>query len=374
MIHAFLLELKEIKNSFFLFSLLSWIPLVSFLIIISIFHEGTAKNLPITVIDNDNSKLSRQVITQINAHSLLHVEQTQKGLKHASQSISSGETYANVVIPSHFERDVMQKKQPRITAFVNTQYLLIGKMVSTALSETIRQSSARVDFATNLIKNGQQKTALSETAPIQTQITPFFNTYKNYFLFLVSAIIPTLLQILIVISTILSFGKTFKDKREKEFFKKTNIFKSIIGKTLPYTLAYLTWGIVFLLYMYGVEPWEFQGSFAIVFVALLLMILAYQGIALSFFSLNFHTTRALSLGALYTAPAFAFLGITFPVSSMPEFAFAWHNILPISHYLKIQIAQASYGSSAIEVLPLLINLIYFLPAWIFVILKVRNAV
>lgn len=374
MIRSFYLELKEIKNSFYLFSLLTWVPLLSFLLAISIFHEGVVKNLPITVIDNDNSKLSRQVTTQINAHSLLHVEQTQEDLKHASESISAGRTYATVVIPSHFERDVLQKKQPQITAFVNTQYLLIGKMINSALNSTIRQSSARVDFATNLINNGQSFSALHTTAPINTQITPFFNTYQNYFLFLVSAIIPTLLQILIVVSIILSFGKTFKDKKEKEFFKTGKVFSSILGKTLPYTICYFVWGVVFIVYMYGIEPWEFQGSFAIVFFAILLMVIAYQGIALSFFTLNFHTTRALSLGALYTAPAFAFLGITFPVSSMPDFANIWHHLLPISHYLKLQISQASYGSSAIEVLPLLKNLLYFLPAWIFVIFKIRRAV
>ncbi len=374
MIHAFYLELKEIKNSFFLFSLITWIPLVSFVLIISIFHKGVARDLPIIVIDNDKSQLSRQIVTQINANSLLHVKQNSQNLKQASKQVSAGTTYATVVIPVHFEKDVLQKIQPSITAFVNTQYLLVGKMITSALNQTLSQSSARVDFRTNLINNGQKETALNATAPINTQLTPFFNTYQNYFLFLVSAIIPTILQILVVISVILSFGKMFKDNKEKEFLKSGNIFFSMIGKILPYTFVYLLWGILYLLYMYGIEPWEFQGSFAIVFLAMLLMVLAYQGVALSFFTLNFHTTRALSLGAVYTAPAFAFLGITFPSSSMPEFAFVWHNILPISHYLKLQISQASYGSSIIEVLPLLVNLLYFLPLWIFVYFKLRRVV
>jgi len=372
MFRAFRLEIEEIKSSFFLFSLLTWIPLVSFVLAIAIFHKGVARDLPITIVDNDKSHLSRQIISEINANSSLHVNIIFQDLKQASQSISSGETYATVYIPSHFERDVLQKKQPLITAFINTQYLLIGKMIYSALNTTITQSSARVDFVSNLQTNGQQETALNATAPIKTQITPFFNTYQNYFLFLVSAILPTILQILVVVSIILSFGKMFKEKKEKVFFKKGKIFGALIGKTLPYTFVYFTWGVVYLLYMYGVEPWEFEGSFAIVFFAMLLMVLAYQGVALTFFTLNFHTTRALSLGALYTAPAFAFLGITFPASSMPEFAFFWHNILPVSHYLKLQISQASYGSSALDVLPLLINLLYFLPLWIFVYYKMRK--
>ncbi|HIP44134.1 MAG TPA: ABC transporter permease [Sulfurospirillum arcachonense] len=373
MINAFRLELIEIKNSFYLFSLLTWIPLVSFLLIISIFNEGVVRDLPISVVDHDNSKLSRQIITQINTNSTLHVKGLQADLKQASIDIVSSNIYATVVIPKHFEKDVLQKKQPQITAFINTQYLLIGKMINSALSSTIQQSSARVDFVSNLRKDGQFSTAGNLASPIGIQVTPFFNTYQNYFLFLVSAIIPTLLQILIALAIIASMSRTFKAKKEKEFFKN-GIISALIGKTLPYTLAFFGWGVMFLLYMYGYETWEFQGSFGVTFLALLLMILAYEGVALFFFVISFDYVRALSLAALYTAPAFAFLGITFPVSSMPEFALVWHNLLPISHYLKIQISQASYGAPVSEVVPLLLNLIWFLPMWIFVIIRLRKKI
>jgi len=74
MIKAFLLELKEIKSSFFLLSLLTWIPLVSFLLIIAIFHKGIASNLPVGVIDNDKTKLSRMIISQINTNQTVTVK------------------------------------------------------------------------------------------------------------------------------------------------------------------------------------------------------------------------------------------------------------------------------------------------------------
>ena len=374
MINAFKLELIEIRKSFYLFSLLTWIPFISFLLIIYIFHSGVAHNLPISVVDNDRSNLSREIITQLEANPTLHVKSVQGSIKEASKSIKQSNIYATIVIPTNFKRDVIQKKQPQITAFINAQYLLIGKMINSALSSTIAQSAGRIDFASNLATDGQVKSALYATAPINIQITPFFNTYQNYFLFLVSAIIPTLWQILIVVAVISSFGRTFKEKKENLFFKDKNIFVSIIGKTLPYTVIYLGWGILFLLYMYGYEPWKFQGSFSVTILAMLLTILAYEGMALLFFTLNFHYTRALSLAALYTAPAFAFLGITFPVSSMPEFAHIWHNLLPISHYLKLQIAQASYGVNVVDVIPLLVNLCYFLPVWFIVWFRIRKVI
>ncbi len=371
MIDAFKLEIKEIKESPYLFSLITWIPLVTFLLIIFIFHKGVVRELPITVIDYDNSRLSRQIITQIDANPTLHVEGMQASLKEASADIASGDIYATVVIPNHFERDVIHKIQPQITALINGQYLLIDKIINSALSTTIQQSAARIDFASNLIKDGQTSTARSATAPIGIQVTPFFNTYQNYFLFLVPAIIPALLQIFVSLAIMASIGTTFKEGKEKAVFKQ-GVVKALIGKTLPYTIAYLGWGVLFILYMYGYESWEFQGSFAVLFFAQLVTILAYEGVILSFFVVRFRFVSALSITALYTAPALAFLGITFPVGSMPKFAMIWHNALPISHYLTIQISQASYGTSLSETVPLFINLFMFLPMWFFVYFRLRS--
>jgi ABC-2 type transport system permease protein len=78
--------------------------------------------------------------------------------------------------------------------------------------------------------------------------------------------------------------------------------------------------------------------------ALFLTVIAYQSVALLLFVTGFDYARSLSLGAVYTAPAFAFLGITFPIYSMNDFALAWRDILPLSHYLQIQISQANYGA------------------------------
>ncbi len=373
MIKAFKLELKEIRDSFYLQSLLSWAPFVSFLLIILIFHKGVVREMPITVVDNDKSRLSRDIIREIDASPTLHVKGLQADLKQASTDIASGNIYATVVIPNHFERDVILKKQPEIVAFINAQYLLIAKMIKSALSSTIQQSAAKIDFAINLIKDGQFTTAKNATLPIGIQITPFFNTFQNYFLFLVSAIIPSLLQIYIALAIIASIGTTFKEKKEKEVFKD-GVAKALIGKTLPYTIAYLGWGVLFILYMYGYEGWEFQGSFALLFFAQLLTILAYEGVILSFFVFRFDFIGALSITALYTAPALAFLGITFPVGSMPKFALLWHNLLPISHYLQIQISQASYGSSLSETVPFFENLLMFIPFWFFAYFKIRAKV
>jgi len=53
----------------------------------------------------------------------------------------------------------------------------------------------------------------------------------------------------------------------------------------------------------------------------------------------------MSLVAGLTAPAFAFMGVTFPRTDMLFIAQLWRSLLPISHYISIQIQQVNYATS-----------------------------
>ena len=341
---TFFKELAEIKNSYYKLFLVTLLPLICFSFMIAIFYQGVAFELPITVVDNDKSELSRELLSNIESSSTIQIASNSLSTKEALTKIQSSEVYATLIIPPHFMRDTLLKKQPKVTAMINTQYILIGKILTAALVETVTYSAAQVEFVEDLVTTQNGDLALHKISPIGLQITPFFNTYKNYFLFLVSALLPAIWQIFIVIATIVSFGTLFKEKREKEFFADTYITTKIIGKLLPYTLIYTVMGALFLFYLYGTLSWHFEGSFVITIFGMFLTVVAYQSVALLFFVSGFDYARTLSLGAVYTAPAFAFLGVTFPIYNMNSFALFWRDILPISHYVQLQISQANYGA------------------------------
>ncbi len=369
---AFINELKEIKNSWYKLSLVIFLPIISFALLISIFYKGVAEKLPIAIVDNDKSKLSRALLFNINANSTINIKYRLTNTKEAINLIKASKAYALVEIPPNFQKNVLLQIQPKVSVMLNTQYILISKIIKAALLEAIASSAAQVEYVKNLTSTQNSIQSIHKITPISLQITPFFNTYKNYFLFLVSALIPSIWQIFIVIATIVSFGTLFKAKKESDFFKGGYIELKIIGKLLPYTIAYMLLGIGFLFYMYALKPWIFQGSFAIMFFGMFLTIIAYQAVALSFFVTGFDYTRSLSLGAVYTAPAFAFLGVTFPISSMNEFALFWRDLLPVSYYIQLQISQANYGADIFLELDKLLSLALFSLLFIPVFIRFRK--
>jgi len=335
---AFIKELLEIKSSFYKIGLLTLFPLLAFGLIVAIFYKGVAYEMPVVAVDLDKSELSRDILFSIDASSTIDIKYRVETPKEAADLLKASKAYALIIVPKGFAKDTQLLKQPKITFMLNTQYILVGKILKAAFVKSLNTMAASFDEVRSL-KNGD---------PIELQITPYFNTSKNYFYFLVSALLPSIWQIFIVIAVIVSFGTLFKAKKEQEFFKGGHISMKIFGKLLPYTVVYMFLGFGFLYYLYFYLGWEFQGSFGFLIFGMFLTLLAYEAVALTLFVTGFDYARSLSLGAVYTAPAFAFLGITFPASNMNSLALFWRDMLPISKYMELQISQANYGAAMID--------------------------
>ena len=339
-------ELRTLFSSWYIFGFISWIPLLGYGLIIVIFLEGVPRELPVGVVDHDTSQLSRMQLSSIESSATLKIKKQYNSVKDAAYDLKDGTIYAFVIIPEHFEHDLRKGMQPSITVMLNTQFILMGKILHSALTEVLMNSAATIDFVQTLAEEQRPEMAKSAVVPIQMQITPFFNTYNNYFLFLISAMLPALWSIFIVLTMIISLGEMFKNRKEKAWLESSghSLSAALIGKMLPYTIVQMLWGLAIVYFVYGVMPWPYAGSWGILSGAMLLTIVVYQLIALVFYGLKFEYASALSFGAVFTAPAFAAMGITFPLMNMGGIAVAWHDILPISHYIHIQISQANYGA------------------------------
>ena len=363
---AFFDELLSIKNSTYKLVLLFLVPVFLFFFMIAIFSKGVLEDLPIAIVDLDHSQLSREVVFAIQSTKTLHVKYKLTSPKEAKKLLKSAKIYTIVIIPKDFYKQSILKLQPSVTAMINTQYLLIGKMILSTLNQAVLSIGAKVEVVQHLIEEQNTKTVLSKVAPISLQVNSFFNTYQNYFYFLVLGLVPSLWQIIIAVASVVSFGEIAKTGEDKEYFKDGIIFK-IVGKMLPYTFIYSVTMIVFLWYIFGVRLWEFQGDWSIVVASVVLTTIAYQIVGILFVTIEFDYAHALSFTAVYTAPAFAFLGVTFPIYSMNDFALFWRDMLPISYFMEILISQANYGTNLSLIYPKLLAITMFfvllLPVW-----------
>src|SRR5471032_2984209 len=74
---------------------LGWIfPLLLFILISSNFSEGTLLDLPVSVVDNDHSTLSKTLIRKLDAGSHAHVQAFDGGLQEAEHRLRTAQDYA----------------------------------------------------------------------------------------------------------------------------------------------------------------------------------------------------------------------------------------------------------------------------------------
>jgi ABC-2 type transport system permease protein len=97
------------------------------------------------------------------------------------------------------------------------------------------------------------------------------------------------------------------------------------------------------LYLYLALP--MAGSLALLLLAQLVMLLAVWSLVLLIFVVMRDSARVISFCTALFAPAFAFMGITFPTHEMPQLAQWWRLIMPSSHYIESHVSIVSYGAT-----------------------------
>lgn len=356
------------------FCLITWLPLLCMLLLYGIFSSGIPRDLSIAVIDQDHSALSRNMVRYFDASPGLQVDAQLTSLKEGKALMQSGKVYGVVQIPRDFEKQVYQGKTPEVAAFYNAQYVLIGKLVSSHVSVAFATFTAKMDAMRTLAAGGNIASLKGAIAPISTQVSPLYNISTNYVPFLVTAAVPALWQVFVVISVVMAFGMEYKYKTDEEWIAtaKGSVVIATLGKLIPYTMLSLLQGLLFVAFFYGYLGWPMHGEWIYLALGLLFAVFAGQAIGLLMFSITLNVTQAISLGAAYSAPAFAFVGITFPAESMPALAQFWRVLLPITHYMQLQIGQVNYAQGFDMVLPQLGALSAFILTSVFSVSRLRH--
>lgn len=355
-----------------LLALVSWVPLLLFFLVWAIFSQQIARNLPIGVVDLDNSRLSRALVRHYDANPTLTMSAQYVDVQHGATALRTGEIYAVVIIPVDLEKKTSLGQLPAVTAFVNSQYLLIGKSVNTALSQAHATFATQLAVQQNLLGGTPIfARALATALPINSKIVPLFNSNSNYGQFLVPILLPAIWQILLVVTTVLF---VFAAERYEGFaaWLGTTPIRNLLAGLLPLIALLCLQGLFFLWLGYVFMGLPMHGSWLVLLVAQLATVCASVSVALLLCFMTLDAARSLSLGAAYAAPGLAFMGVTFPVTDMNLPARIWRSLLPISHYIEIQLGQANYGAPWSLALPQLQQLGWFLLPLVLVFYRVRR--
>jgi len=331
------------------------LPLVSFAILAAIFSTGSPRHLPIAVYDADNTDFSRRLVRLLDAAPSLHVAQRVTDLKEGKALILSGASYALVVLPKGLDRDRFRGQGAQVTSFYNNQSMTAGSIVNRGIRDTLRAVSAELDQQSRRQRGETSAAAAAHAEPIIVEGRALFNPYLNYLYFLAGALMPTMLQIFIIVVTVYAVGVEMKEGSAREWLDAAggSPWAAVVGKLVPYTAGFICVGLLMNSYLFLWLKLPLRGSVTLIALATVLLVLSYQAVALLIVAVTANLRISLSSAAIYAAPAFAFAGITFPVMAMPLSGKIWGALLPLSYYLIILLDQGMRGAPVSVSLPAL---------------------
>lgn len=339
-------ELGRIRRQPIYPTIMIILPLFSFLLLALIFSKGVPENIPIAVLDRDNSTLSRKLTSMINATPTADVSYMIQSMSEGEQMMKEGRIEAIVAIPRNMEKNVYSNTQTHIIGYINGLNLSANGLLNKDIQTAVTTFSTGIQIQMLTKKGLSEKQAYSQAMPIYFDKHVLFNPYINYGYYLLPSFMPMMLMIFALLITIFAIGSELKSGTAGEWFATAGgrTSAALLGKLLPSIVVMLLLLLTMNTIMFKWIGVPLNGNALMLTLSGVLFVLAYQSIGVLIISVLSNLRLSLSIGGGYSVLAFTFSGLTFPLMAMDWYIQALSTVFPFTFYTKIFVDQAMRGA------------------------------
>ena len=329
------------------------LPVVSFSFFAILFGQGAIRNVPIAVLDEDNTTLSRKVVQMIDETPTAMVSYGIQDMAEGERLMREGKVVAIVQIPDSFEKSILSNSQTHLENYVSGTNITVNGLLSKDIQTAVTTFSAGIQLQLLMKQGLTEAQAMAQLMPVRFDKHVLFNPHINYGYYLAPSFMPMMLMIFVVMVTIFSIGTELKNATSRDWIQTGggSIWAALVGKLAPITAGMFLISLVMLIINFKVVGTPLNGSLAVILLGTLLFILGYQSISVLIVSLLANLRLSLSIGGGYSVLAFTFSGLTFPIMAMWE-PMQWvSRIFPFTYYTDIFIDQMLRGTPWVYSLP-----------------------
>ena len=362
------------KNPIYAFCMVVF-PLVTVLFFTTMLDEGLPKDLPIGVVDQDDSSMSRGLVRNLDAMQSSHVAYRFASVTEARCAMQENKIYAYLYIPKGTMAKLLAGRQPKISYYYTMTCLSAGSMAMKDLKTIGTLGSAAVGQATLRAKGatpGQIKAALQ---PVTIDAHQIANPEGSYNYSLTTVFVPGILMLFMALLSAYSLGMELKFDTGKEWLARANgnIVVAILGKFIVHALVFLLVIFLYQYYIFNVLHFPRLGGVWNIVRLSFLQVFSSLGFGIFAFGLMPSMRMSMSISSLWSVLSFSMCGSAFPIMGMdpPLQSLSW--LFPLRHYFMIYQVTVLNGYPVIDAWFHLVALVGFtLLPW-FVLPKVKNA-
>lgn len=346
-------ELVRMTHQPIYLTLMLVLPLLSFAFFALLFNQGVARNIPIAILDEDHTTLSRKVAQMIDDTPTAMVAYDIQDIDEGERLMREDRVMAIVQIPAFFEKCILSNTQTHIENYVSGTNITVNGLLSKDIQTAVTTFSAGIQLQL-LTKQGlTERQAMAQLMPVRFDRHVLFNPYINYGYYLSPSFLPMMLLIFVVLTTVFSIGTELKNATAREWLRTADdsVGAALLGKTLPVTVAMFLLSLVMFVIIFKVVGTPLNGSLGVILTGTLLFIMSYQAISVLIVSLLANLRLSLSIGGGYSVLAFTFSGLTFPIMAMWEPMQWLSRLFPFTYYTDLFVDQMLRGAPVVCSLP-----------------------
>ncbi len=339
-------------------SLLFVVPIVVFIFLNVIYVKELVRDIPIAILDEDHTELTRAITRSIDATPTVKVLYKVSSIEEVKNLILEGKVQGAFYYPKGMTAKIKKGGNGKVGVYINSTNIIYSNLLlkeSSNVIITIASAILLKEFESQLMT---PEKAMTLVQPIKIHARSMFNPNYSYLQYLTPGLMTVLFQMIAMFAATGAINREFHDGTAKEMFETADgkVFSVFGGKLIAYVAAslftiVLIIGVIFPMFdirLYG-SPFYLLAYFvwfSFVSVALGLMLSA----------IFVDPVLALDIAFFYNSPAFVFSGFTFPVWAMPAFQQFYAQIIPYTYFLTgfMQIYQMDVPIA--DVLPSILSL------------------
>ena len=324
-----------------------WLPLGVILFFAIFFSHEVVGALPVAVVDEDNSSLSRKLVTMLRATPQISLVEEVADMELARQSVLEGRAVGAVEIPDGFARNILSGESAEVVFYDSGANISTNALSAKGVHTAVTSFGAGVALQRAEMAGSMPDEAMAQVMPIGFSTYGLFNPWLNYAYYVAPCFLVMILIIAAMLSTIYAVGTELRYGTSVGWLRSANgsLVGAIFGKLVPATLIIVLLVMIVGVVMFGLYGAPMRGSWAVLIAGVTALVLAYQSVALFIVALTASFRLSLSLGGGYSVLAFTFSGVTFPTMAMLSAVQPFTMLFPYTYFMRLYIDQAVRGSA-----------------------------
>ena len=309
-------------------------PLMAAFFFTSFLDEGLPEELPVGVVDLDNSSTSRGLVRRLDAFQNTKVVARFPSVTEARCAMQENKIFAYLYIPDGTAEKLLSGRRPKISYYYSMTCMTAGSMTMKDLKTISTLGSAALGQATMRAKGFTPEQIQTFLQPVRINIHQIGNPEGSYNVYLSTVMVPGIMMLFMMLIAAYSLGMELKLDTGKEWLAKADgsIVVAILGKFLPHVFIFLTVVFFYQYYIYGVLHFPREGSVGDIVLLCFLQVVASIGFGIFAFGLMPSLRMSMSISSLWGVLGFSMAGSAFPIMAMdaPLQSLSW--LFPLRHY------------------------------------------